>query len=95
MLHISRVQVKTTHYTTSDGNFNMNEKRESAYANAGMIQILELSYKKFKTIIIKMPWMSNYRDAWNEWKSQQKHRDIKKEPNEIFELKYTVFFNLK
>lgn len=51
---MSNVQMKITHHAKNKENLNLNEKRQSTQANTEMSQMLELSDKNFKAVIIKM-----------------------------------------
>ena len=51
---MSRVQFKISHPIKSQRNANMNKKRHSTDINTGMTQMVELSDKGFKAVIINM-----------------------------------------
>lgn len=46
--------IKITYHAKDRENLNLNEKRQSANDNTKMTQMLELSNKGFKALIIKM-----------------------------------------
>lgn len=46
--------MKTIHHTENEENSKWNKKRQSADANIEITQMLELSDKDFKAVIIKM-----------------------------------------
>ena len=62
---MSRFQLKITHHIKKQKNLHLNEKRQSTDTNIRMTEFLELSEKKFETVILKNPVTSDNKHTWN------------------------------
>lgn len=58
---MSRIQYKITYDVRNQENFSSSEKKQSTDGNIKLTQMLELSDKNFKAMIIKHVATSNYR----------------------------------